>query len=107
MKIGTDDIRAPEHTHRPRSIFRSEFPELHSPSWPFGKSIYENPIHAADRINVPGYRCVRELYSSPSLIVADKIVDGLLAEDYRIITEHQVLIIELSKYRIVLSFKYV
>lgn len=57
-QTGTDDIRAPEHTHRPRSIFRSEFPELHSTSWPFGKSIFENPIHAADRINVPGYRCV-------------------------------------------------
>jgi hypothetical protein len=61
--IGTDDIRAPEHTHRPRGIFRSDFPELHSTSWPFGKSIYENPIHAADRINVPGYRCVRKLLS--------------------------------------------
>ncbi|KAL0101113.1 hypothetical protein PUN28_018752 [Cardiocondyla obscurior] len=62
---GTDDIRAPEHTHRPRGIFRSEFPELHSTSWPFGKSIYENPIHAADRINVPGYRYLpvhREIY---------------------------------------------
>ncbi|XP_017876214.2 uncharacterized protein LOC108622682 [Ceratina calcarata] len=54
---GTDDIRAPEHTHRPRGIFRSDYPELHSGlSWPFGKSIFENPIHAADRINVPGYR---------------------------------------------------
>ena len=63
METGTDDIRAPEHTHRPRGIFRSDFPELHSPSWPFGKSIFENPIHAADRINVPGYRCVRELES--------------------------------------------
>lgn len=62
---GTDDIRAPEHTHRPRGIFRSDFPELHSPSWPFGKSIFENPIHAADRINVPGYRYLpvhREIY---------------------------------------------
>ena len=54
--VGTDDMRAPEHTHRPRGIFRSEFPELHS-SWnPFGKSIYDDPIHAADRINTPGYR---------------------------------------------------
>lgn len=78
MKIGTDDIRAPEHTHRPRGIFRSDFPEL-STSWPFGKSIYENPIHAADRINVPGYRYVRELFysRSPSFIVTDKVVDGL------------------------------
>ncbi|XP_076287951.1 myofilin isoform X2 [Lasioglossum baleicum] len=61
---GTDDIRAPEHTHRPRGIFRSEYPEL-STSWPFGKSIFENPIHAADRINVPGYRYLpvhREIY---------------------------------------------
>jgi len=64
MEIGTDDIKAPEHTHRPRGIFRSDFPELHSTSWPFGKSIFENPIHAADRINVPGYRCVYELESS-------------------------------------------
>lgn len=56
IMTGTDDIRAPEHTHRPRSIFRSDYPELHSTSWPFGKSIFENPIHAADRINVPGYR---------------------------------------------------
>nr|XP_012140231.1 PREDICTED: uncharacterized protein LOC100882609 isoform X3 [Megachile rotundata] len=61
---GTDDIRAPEHTHRPRSIFRSDYPELHS-SWPFGKSIFENPLHAADRINLPGYRYLpvhREIY---------------------------------------------
>lgn len=64
---GTDDIRAPEHTHRPRSIFRTDYPELHttSPTWPFGKSIFENPIHAADRINTPGYRYMpvhREIY---------------------------------------------
>ncbi|XP_043521254.1 uncharacterized protein LOC122534558 isoform X1 [Frieseomelitta varia] len=61
---GTDDIRAPEHTHRPRSIFRSDYPEL-SATWPFGKSIFENPLHAADRINVPGYRYLpvhREIY---------------------------------------------
>lgn len=49
-------MRAPEHTHRPRGIFRSDFPELHSASWPFGKSIFDDPAHAADRINVPGYR---------------------------------------------------
>ena len=55
LLTGTDDIRAPEHTHRPRSIFRSDYPEL-SATWPFGKSIFENPLHAADRINVPGYR---------------------------------------------------
>lgn len=62
---GTDDMRAPEHTHRPRGIFRSDYPELHS-SWnPFGKSIYDDPIHAADRINTPGYRYLpvhREIY---------------------------------------------
>lgn len=68
METGTDDIRAPEHTHRPRGILRSEFPELHSTSWPFGKSIYENPIHAADRINVPGYRCVCKLFFSYFLL---------------------------------------
>lgn len=49
-------MRAPEHTHRPRGLF-SDFPELRSStSWPYGKSIYENPLHASDRINVPGYR---------------------------------------------------
>ncbi|XP_033207233.1 uncharacterized protein LOC117166901 isoform X1 [Belonocnema kinseyi] len=62
---GTDDMRAPEHTHRPRGIFRSDYPELHSSSWPFGKSIYDDPTHASDRINVPGYRYLpvhREIY---------------------------------------------
>ncbi|XP_011311309.1 uncharacterized protein Mf isoform X3 [Fopius arisanus] len=62
---GTDDMRAPEHTRRPRGIFSSDFPELHSSSWPFGKSIFDNPLHAADRINVPGYRYLpvhREIY---------------------------------------------
>lgn len=58
-------MKAPEHTHRPRGIFRSDFPELHS-SWnPFGKSIYEDPLHAADRIHTPGYRYLpvhREIY---------------------------------------------
>ncbi|XP_014221585.1 uncharacterized protein LOC106648929 isoform X1 [Trichogramma pretiosum] len=61
---GSDDIKAPEHTHRPRGILRSEFPELHS--WnPFGKSIYDDPIHAHDRIQTPGYRYLpvhREIY---------------------------------------------
>ncbi|KAF7991384.1 hypothetical protein HCN44_002946 [Aphidius gifuensis] len=64
---GTDDMRAPEHTHRPRGLF-SDFPELRSStSWPYGKSIYENPLHASDRINVPGYRYLpvhREIYGS-------------------------------------------
>ncbi|XP_046749854.1 uncharacterized protein LOC124413368 isoform X1 [Diprion similis] len=62
---GTDDMRAPEHTHRPRGIYRSDFPELHSTSWPWGKSIYDDPIHAGERINVPGYRYLpvhREIY---------------------------------------------
>ncbi|XP_023289469.1 uncharacterized protein LOC111674229 [Orussus abietinus] len=71
---GTDDIRAPEHTHRPRGIFRSDFPELHSSSWPFGKSIFDDPLHAADRINVPGYRYLpvhREIYGySPRQLYA-------------------------------------
>ncbi|XP_057330389.1 uncharacterized protein LOC130670838 isoform X1 [Microplitis mediator] len=61
---GTDDMRAPEHTRRPRSIF-SDYPELHSSSWPYGKSIFDNPSHASDRINVPGYRYLpvhREIY---------------------------------------------
>ncbi|KAL7292199.1 hypothetical protein TKK_0014152 [Trichogramma kaykai] len=61
---GSDDIKAPEHTHRPRGILSSEFPELHS--WnPFGKSIYDDPIHAHDRIQTPGYRYLpvhREIY---------------------------------------------
>ncbi|XP_074111504.1 myofilin isoform X5 [Cotesia typhae] len=61
---GTDDMRAPEHTRKPRSIF-SDYPELHSSSWPYGKSIFDNPSHASDRINVPGYRYLpvhREIY---------------------------------------------
>ncbi|GLV35802.1 Myofilin [Carabus blaptoides fortunei] len=56
---GSDDIRASEPTHRtPRGIFRplSDFPELHSTTWPYGKSIYDDPIHASERISVPGYR---------------------------------------------------
>ncbi|XP_006621017.1 uncharacterized protein LOC102673167 isoform X3 [Apis dorsata] len=89
---GTDDIRAPEHTHRPRSIFRSDYPELHSTSWPFGKSIFENPIHAADRINVPGYRYLpvhREIYGySPRQIYphqykpVERFIPGNLVTDY-------------------------
>ena len=53
---GTDDMRAPDLTHynRPRSVFR---PLLSAdfPTWP-SKSLYEEPIHAADRMSVPGYR---------------------------------------------------
>ncbi|RZC35666.1 hypothetical protein BDFB_014554, partial [Asbolus verrucosus] len=32
-----------------------DLPELGS-GWPFGKSIYDDPSHAAERIHVPGYR---------------------------------------------------
>ncbi|XP_069677750.1 uncharacterized protein Mf isoform X2 [Periplaneta americana] len=65
---GTDDMRAPERTSsRPRGVFRpllADFPELSS-GWPYGKSIYEEPLHAVDRISVPGYRYLpvsRETY---------------------------------------------
>ncbi|KAF4530983.1 hypothetical protein B566_EDAN013257 [Ephemera danica] len=58
---GTDDMRAPEQTHRPRSVFRplfSDYPEYTSrlDSWPYNKSIYDEPIGASDRISTPGYR---------------------------------------------------
>ncbi|XP_060530966.1 uncharacterized protein LOC132704758 isoform X2 [Cylas formicarius] len=55
---GSDDLRASDPVHaRPRGIFRplSDLPELSS-GWPFGKSIYDDPSHAAERIHVPGYR---------------------------------------------------
>ncbi|KAF0314792.1 hypothetical protein GQ607_017976 [Colletotrichum asianum] len=65
---GTDDMRAPDRAStRPRSIFRpllSDFPELGS-SWPYNKSIYDEPLHAVDRISTPGYRYMpvsREIY---------------------------------------------
>ncbi|XP_063228707.1 uncharacterized protein LOC134534296 isoform X2 [Bacillus rossius redtenbacheri] len=68
---GTDDMRAPDRiTPRPRGIFRpllplsSEFPELSS-SWPYSKSIYDDPTSPHDRITVPGYRYLpvhREIY---------------------------------------------
>lgn len=51
---GSDDIRATDPIHtRPRGIFRpiSEIPE-----WPFSKSIYDDPVAAGERIQVPGYR---------------------------------------------------
>lgn len=55
---GTDDMRAPDSYRRPHGIFRplvtSDFPEL--TQWPHSKSIYDDPIHPGDRINVPGYR---------------------------------------------------
>uniref|UniRef100_A0A1B6DF25 Myofilin n=1 Tax=Clastoptera arizonana TaxID=38151 RepID=A0A1B6DF25_9HEMI len=60
---GTDDMKAPDATHysRPRGFFRP----LLSDYSPFPKSIYEDPIHAGDRITVPGYRYMpvsRETY---------------------------------------------
>ncbi|KAK5643489.1 hypothetical protein RI129_007334 [Pyrocoelia pectoralis] len=58
---GSEDLRAPEGSHsRPHGIFRpiTEFPPLSSTwdTWPYGKSIYDDPIHAGERVNVPGYR---------------------------------------------------
>ncbi|XP_022914508.1 uncharacterized protein [Onthophagus taurus] len=52
---GSDDIRATDPIYRPRGIFRpiNEFAEFSS-TWP--KSIYDDPIHAGERIHVPGYR---------------------------------------------------
>lgn len=54
-------MRAPDYISKPRSIY----PDLHS-SWnPFGKSIYDEPSHAAERIHSPGYRYLpmhREIY---------------------------------------------
>ncbi|KDR13741.1 hypothetical protein L798_12140 [Zootermopsis nevadensis] len=65
---GTDDMRAHDRvSSRPRGVFRpllSDFPELSS-GWPYSKSIYDEPIHAVDRISVPGYRYLpvsRETY---------------------------------------------
>nr|CAD7403874.1 unnamed protein product [Timema cristinae] len=55
---GTDDMRAPERiSSRPRSLFHplsSDFPEMGS--WPYSKSIYDDPSTANERITVPGYR---------------------------------------------------
>jgi len=51
---GSDDIRASDPIHsRPRGIFR---PISEIPDWPASKSIYDDPIHAGERIHVPGYR---------------------------------------------------
>lgn len=54
---GSDDLRAPESVYSPRSrgIFRP-LTDLHETTWPFTKSIYDDPIHAGERIHVPGYR---------------------------------------------------
>lgn len=71
---GSDDIRATDVSHRtPRGIFRplSDYAsELNT--WPYTKSIYDDPIHASERITVPGYRYMpihRETYGySPRAI---------------------------------------
>ncbi|XP_018573751.1 uncharacterized protein LOC108912837 isoform X2 [Anoplophora glabripennis] len=54
---GSDDLRATESIYSRRGLFRplSDLPELSS-SWPFTKSIYDDPSAAAERIHVPGYR---------------------------------------------------
>lgn len=65
---GTDDMRAPEQTHYSRLPSRGIFrPSLNVdyPTWPSLKSIYDDPIHPSERINVPGYRYLpisRETY---------------------------------------------
>ncbi|XP_039294274.1 uncharacterized protein LOC111049206 isoform X10 [Nilaparvata lugens] len=65
---GTDDMRAPEQTHYSRYPTRGVFRPLLStdfPTWPSHKSIYDDPIHAGDRISVPGYRYLpisRDIY---------------------------------------------
>ncbi|KAF2900281.1 hypothetical protein ILUMI_05903 [Ignelater luminosus] len=59
---GSEDLRAPEgvYSGKPRGIFRpvSDFPTYSSTwdTWPYGKSIFDDPAHAAERVNVPGYR---------------------------------------------------
>ncbi|XP_054264599.1 uncharacterized protein LOC128987657 isoform X6 [Macrosteles quadrilineatus] len=70
---GTDDMKAPELTHyrSPRSVFRPLISDY--PTWP-SKSIYDDPIHAGERILTPGYRyqpVSRETYGiSPRPIYA-------------------------------------
>ncbi|XP_063365044.1 uncharacterized protein LOC134653578 isoform X4 [Cydia amplana] len=67
---GSEDIRAEE---RYRPTRRSVFPELTYPYTAY-KSIYDDPVAAAERINVPGYRYLpvhRETYGySPRAIYA-------------------------------------
>ncbi|XP_065210222.1 uncharacterized protein Mf [Planococcus citri] len=65
---GTDDMRAPEQTHYSkyptRGIFRPVL-NVDYPTWPSLKSIYDDPVHPSERINVPGYRYLpisRETY---------------------------------------------
>ncbi|XP_077283883.1 myofilin isoform X4 [Arctopsyche grandis] len=73
---GSEDIRANDSVHNRRSVL----PELTS-SWPYTKSIYDDPIHAADRITVPGYRYLpihRETYGySPRPIYAHNYPSSL------------------------------
>ncbi|CAH1236787.1 unnamed protein product [Diabrotica balteata] len=54
---GSDDLRATDSVHSRRGIFRpiSDIPEISS-SWPYTKSIYDEPSAASERIHVPGYR---------------------------------------------------
>ncbi|XP_073946212.1 myofilin isoform X2 [Choristoneura fumiferana] len=65
---GSEDIRAEE---RYKPTRRSVFPEL---SYPYTKSIYDDPVGAAERISVPGYRYLpvhRDVYGySPRPIYA-------------------------------------
>lgn len=71
--LGTDDMKAPDLSHysRPRSGFRPLSADF--PTWP-SKSMYEDPIHAGERITIPGYRYIpvsRETYGiSPRPIYA-------------------------------------
>lgn len=59
---GSEDLRAPDSTYSrsPRGIYKPlpDYPSLSSSwdTWPYGKSIYDDPSHAGDRVNVPGYR---------------------------------------------------
>ena len=79
---GSEDIRA-EERYRPSR--RSVFPELLSTSYPYTKSIYDDPIGAAERITVPGYRYLpvhREVYGySPRPIYAHNYARSL--DSYR------------------------
>ncbi|XP_050344560.1 uncharacterized protein LOC126769689 isoform X5 [Nymphalis io] len=78
---GSEDIRA-EERYRPSR--RSVFPELLS-TYPYSKSIYDDPVGAAERIAVPGYRYLpvhREVYGySPRPIYAHNYPRSL--EQYR------------------------
>ncbi|XP_050550378.1 uncharacterized protein LOC118281905 isoform X5 [Spodoptera frugiperda] len=79
---GSEDIRA-EERYRPSR--RSVFPELLSTSYPYTKSIYDDPVAAAERITVPGYRYLpvhREVYGySPRPIYAHNYARSL--DSYR------------------------